>query len=221
MIAAVVCVDKNYGIGNKNELLVHIPEDMEHFKKITSNGIVIMGRKTYDSLPQKPLPNRCNIVLTRETKREPKDNITYSNIKYIQDFLSNEEVISGSNNIFIIGGGQIYKELLPFCERVYITKVYQTYDADTFFPNLDESPEWDETYAGEIKKYNGILYKFCIYDRIDCQVPGTINIMADNWTYLKNYLRRKMYLDKFLMCLEKFLEKFIDKVQKFYNKKMR
>lgn len=244
MIAAVVCVDANYGIGNKNNLLVHIPEDMKQFKEITSNGSVIVGRKTYESLPKKPLPDRTNIILTKKAKKRPKlqkDGTIHSNMKYIQAWLSTHEVIKENNGIFIIGGGQIYKELLPFCERVYITKVYHTYDADTYFPNLDELPEWGQTYASEMKEYNGIQYQFCIYDRIDYKILSvqthedtpaisehdmliTVKTFNDVKTVIFNDSNGKddvtVYIDdwdylKNRMCLVEF----IDEVQKFCNKK--
>lgn len=174
MIAAVVCVDANYGIGSKNNLLVHIPEDMKRFKEITSNGSVIVGRKTYESLPKKPLPDRTNIILTRKAKKKPKlqkDGTIHSNMKYIQAWLSTQEVIKENNGIFVIGGGQIYKELLPFCERIYITKVLHSFDnVDTYFPNIDTMPEWGLSTVGEIKEHNGIQYHFCVYDRVDYEI---------------------------------------------------
>lgn len=174
MIAAVVCVDNNYGIGSKNDLLAHIPEDMKMFKDITTGGAVVVGRKTYDSLPKKPLPDRQNIVITSKVKKKPKiqkDGTIHSNMKYIRAWLSKEEVINENCGIYVIGGGMIYKELLPFCERVYITKVFHSYeDVDTYFPNIDEMPEWELTSASEIKEHNGIHYQFCVYDRTDYEI---------------------------------------------------
>ena len=173
MISAIVCVDQNYGIGNKNDLLVHIPEDMKMFKDITTNGTVIMGRKTYDSLPKKPLPNRNNIIITSKAKKQPKiqkDGAIHSNMDCIKSWLANPKVINENSGIYVIGGGMIYKELLQFCERVYITKIFHAYDnVDTYFPNIDEMSEWEMTSASEVKEYNGIKYQFCIYDRIMCE----------------------------------------------------
>lgn len=174
MIASVVCVDSNFGIGNKDNLLVHIPEDMKMFKEITTGGAVIVGRKTYDSLPKKPLPNRKNIVITSKVKRRPKikkDGTIYSNMNNIKNWLTKDEVVNENCGIYVIGGGTIYKELLPFCERVYITKVFHSYeDVDTYFPNIDEMPEWELTSASDIKEYNGIQYQFCVYDRVDYEI---------------------------------------------------
>lgn len=174
MIAAVVCVDNNYGIGSKNNLLAHIPEDMKMFKEITTGGAVVVGRKTYDSLPKKPLPDRTNIVVTSKVKRKPKnkkDGTIHSNMNYIKAWLIHPEVVNENCGIYVIGGGMIYKELLPLCERVYITKVLHSYeDVDTYFPNIDEMPEWEMTSCSEIKEYNGIQYQFCIYDRVDYEI---------------------------------------------------
>ena len=177
MIAAVVCVDKNFGIGNKGELLVNIPEDMKSFKKITSNGAVIMGRKTWDSLPKKPLPDRTNIIITKKCKKQPKiwdDGTIHSNMKYIKAWLAKKDVIDNNNGIYVIGGGQIYSELLNSCERVYITKVFTESKADTYFPNIDEKSEWELTESSEIKEHKGVQYQFCIYDFL-CSVADIIH----------------------------------------------
>lgn len=169
MISAIVCVDSNFGIGIKNNLLAHIPEDMKNFKRQTENNIVIMGRKTYDSLPVKPLPNRTNIVITHmnNSPQLQRQGLIHSNMEFIKSWLSQKEVLNGDNvdDIYIIGGGTIYRELLPLCERVYITKVFHSYeDVDTYFPNIDDMSEWKMTTASEIKEYNGLQYQFCIYD---------------------------------------------------------
>jgi dihydrofolate reductase len=174
MIAAVVAIDSNYGIGGNNDLLAHIPEDMKMFKEITTGGSVIVGSRTYQSLPKKPLPDRTNIVITRKCKKKPKvqkDGSVHSNMNHIKSWLSNSDVISDNDGIYVIGGGVIYKELLPFCERAYVTKILHAYDnADTHFPNIDEMPEWEMTYASEVKEYNGLQYQFCIYDRVDYEI---------------------------------------------------
>ena len=173
MIAAVVAVDSNYGIGSNNELLVHIPEDMKHFKEITTGGTVVVGRKTYDSLPKKPLPNRTNIIITSkaDTPETIDNDVLISNMEYIKVWLTDDKLISENNGIYVIGGGMIYKDLLPFCERVYITKILYAYNnVDTYFPNIDNMPEWEMTSASEIKEHNGVQYQFCVYDRIDYEI---------------------------------------------------
>lgn len=171
MISAIVCVDENWGIGSNGDLLVHIPEDMKFFKEKTNGNTVIMGRKTYDSLPKKPLPNRENVVITNTTKngfsiRMDEDGTVFTNLDDVKYALKLKEM--DEFNIFIIGGGKIYKELLPYCDNVYVTKVFHSYNnADTYFPNIDNMPEWVMESASEIKEYNGIEYQFYTYKKGD------------------------------------------------------
>ena len=170
MISAIVAVDNNFGIGNKNNLLVHIPEDMKMFKKITTNNIVVMGRKTYDSLPNKPLSDRINFVVTTNPSKfigqHNPYNLFYFNMEAIKNWLSQNKV-KQDNDIYIIGGGQIYNELLPFCERVYLTKIFHSYEnVDTYFPNIDNLYEWEATHSSDIKTYKNIKYQFYIYDKV-------------------------------------------------------
>ena len=168
MISAIACVDKNWGIGYQGELLAHITEDMKFFKNKTMNGAVIMGRKTYDSLPSKPLPNRTNIVVTSKVANlmiDEKNGVIFVSMDFIKMFLrtlSKESPI----DYYVIGGGQVYKELLPYCETSYITKVNYAYEnVDTYFPNLDNEKEWEMAVIGEENVYNGTEYKFCTYKK--------------------------------------------------------
>ena len=160
MISAIVAVDNNWGIGFNGDLLEHIPEDLKRFKELTFNKVVIMGRKTWDSLPKKPLPNRLNLVITRQGRFIDEMTI----------FLSLNEIISRLNHLddedhwFIIGGGEIYKTLLPFCDNVYVTKILKTYDkVDTYFPNLDNDPNWEIKEQSEVKTHKDIQYQFQLY----------------------------------------------------------
>lgn len=162
MIAAVVAVDLNYGIGYKDGLLAHIPEDMKFFKSLTTGGTVIVGRKTYDTFPKKPLPNRLNIVVSRSKVDTLNGNVLTTNLDEIKRGLKDYD---GKENIFIIGGGLIYKELLDYCERLYITHIHQSFDnVDTYFPDINLL-EWKLTGFSEIREHNGIEYQFCVYDR--------------------------------------------------------
>ena len=164
MISAIVAVDENWGIGFNGELLEKIPEDMKHFKELTTNSIVVMGRKTWDSLPIKPLPNRLNIVISRS----PKEVLGDLSIRIDLNEAKIRLAMADSNESwFIIGGGQIYKELLPLCDRVYVTKIYKDHEnVDTYFPNLDESDEWAPACCSDIRTYNDLSYQFWQYDRI-------------------------------------------------------
>ena len=171
MISAIVAVDKDWGIGFEGQLLEHLPPDMKHFKETTVGNIVIMGRKTWDSLPVKPLPNRTNVVITsKETfyAQCGKGNIPtlYSNLNQVKLIL-NGRLYDQNKEVFVIGGGQIYKELLPYCDRVYVTFIGKSHDnVDTYFPNLDKDPNWEVSTCTELRDYKDIPYAFLTYDRI-------------------------------------------------------
>lgn len=166
MISAIVAVDANWGIGFGGELLERIPEDMKRFKKITTGNVVIMGRKTWDSLPIKPLPDRLNLVVTSKGR----------GVDCMTAFIDMEEAKvraamaknDSEDNWFVIGGGQIYKQLLPLCDRIYATKIHRAYpNVDTYFPiDLDQSPEWQLVEVSETHEYNSISYNFLTYKRV-------------------------------------------------------
>ena len=128
MISAIVCIDKNWGIGFNGELLEHIPEDMKHFKELTTKNTVVMGRKTWDSLPKKPLPDRCNIIISRQGKHYEKNDGYYPTWTMPLEECIMSMMNDNINDYFIIGGGQIYEQLLPYCDRVYITKIDKNAD---------------------------------------------------------------------------------------------
>lgn len=139
MIAAIVCVDKNLGIGSCGQLLESYPEDMTFFKKKTSGNIVIMGRKTWDSLPKKPLSNRLNVIITSKPI-ENTDSIIFITM---EDFIKQlNELKKDPRDIYIIGGASIYEQLLSYCDKIYMTMIPKVYEnADTFFPQLNQK-EW-------------------------------------------------------------------------------
>ena len=166
MISAIVAVDNNWGIGYQGQLLEHLPPDMKYFKEATENHMVICGRKTWESIPakNKPLSNRLAIVITSKGfKVEPGAM-----------FLDMQHVCAHLNHIkdnddmewFIIGGGEIYKELLPYCDRVYVTKIYKDHEnVDTYFPDLDKSEGWASVEISDRLTYNDISYQFWEYYR--------------------------------------------------------
>lgn len=139
---AIVAADNNWGIGCKGNLLKRIPEDMKRFKELTTNNVIIIGRKTLESFPNgKPLPNRINIVLTRNEDYKVENAIVVHNLEQLNDMLFNLKL--KDEKIFVCGGGEIYRQLLPFCEEVYVTRIDDTYNnADTFFPTIDVYPDW-------------------------------------------------------------------------------
>lgn len=146
MISIIVAVAKNGAIGKNNDLLWHISDDLKRFKAITSEHTVVMGKKTYESLPFKPLPKRENIVITRN-KNIHFEGCTMAN--------SIEEIVTkyatSEEEIFVIGGANIYEQFLPFANKLYITLVYKDFDGDVFFPNIDES-------IWKISEKSGILH---------------------------------------------------------------
>jgi dihydrofolate reductase len=135
IISAVVAIGENHAIGKNNQLLWHLPNDLKHFKQITSGGTVIMGRKTYDSVGR-PLPNRRNIIITRQ-KLEIAGCEVVSSVEGALALCRDEK------EVFIVGGAEIYRLALPLTNRIYLTIVHQNFDADAFFPPLDKA-EWIE-----------------------------------------------------------------------------
>lgn len=168
-ITAVVCADRNYGIGYNNSLLISIPDDLKHFSRITSGGTVIMGRKTYESLPKAPLPKRKNLVITRNNPTgspdEPLEKApTYVSIDAVKEWLLKKREEKAEEKIAVIGGAQIYNELLPYCDYIQITKVFKAFDeVDAYFPNLDDMYDWELVGAGDIMEYEGIKYQYRKY----------------------------------------------------------
>jgi dihydrofolate reductase len=156
---AILSADLNWAIGCDGKLLARVPEDMKFFKSTTLGKVVIMGRKTFDSLPKKPLSNRVNIVLTRDKSFEHEGVIVLHNLeealKEIKMYMEDE--------IYIIGGEEIYKLFLPYCTSVYVTKWMEEFDADTFFPNLDADINWEMVSSSEEKEHKGIKFKFTEY----------------------------------------------------------
>lgn len=162
MISAIVAVDNNWGIGFNGDLLEHIPEDLKYFKELTSGHCVMMGRKTWDSLPKKPLPNRTNYIISNRQPVVLGDNIIRFQMDDAITFLN-----YAWEDVFIIGGGAIYEKLLPLCDRVYVTKIFKDHDqVDTYFPNLDKSDEWAPAMQSALHTYKDLTYQFWQYDRI-------------------------------------------------------
>lgn len=158
---AIVAVDNHWAIGNKGSLLVRIPVDQKRFREITMGHVVVLGRKTLATFPNGlPLQGRTNIVLSRN----PGLKIRGALVVHSQEELLAELKNYKSEEIFIIGGGDIYRMLLPYCNTVHVTKIAYRYAADTFFPNLDELPEWSMTEEGEENTYFDLEFNFCKYE---------------------------------------------------------
>lgn len=158
----IVAVDKNWAIGYKNELLVRIPNDHKHFREETTGKVVVLGRKTLETFPQgQPLKNRTNIILSRNKDYKVKDAIVVHSIDELKEELNKYN----SEDIYIIGGESVYREMLPYCDVAHVTKIDHEYQADAFFPNLDETGEWEITADSEEQTYFDIEYVFLKYER--------------------------------------------------------
>lgn len=156
---AIVAVSQSWGIGKGEDLLFRLPSDLRRFKAMTTGHTVIMGRKTLDSLPGgKGLPHRRNLVLSRQSDFAPdRAEVIHS----VEDILKTAE-----DDAFVIGGQQVYEQLLPYCARVHVTKVLSDPEADAFFPDLDKLPEWKVASAGEMLTENGLSFQYVEYIRI-------------------------------------------------------
>ena len=160
MLTAIAAVSENWGIGRDGDLLFNIPEDKKHFRRTTLNHKVIMGRKTLESLPDgKPFKDRENIVLSRNRDFSPEGVTVCHSIEDVLKLIKNAD----DEEAFIAGGGEIYNAMLPYCQKAIITKISGSPEADTFFPNLDESPEWTLVSESDEQEYQGLTYRFCTY----------------------------------------------------------
>ncbi len=164
-ISIIVAIASNNAIGKDNDLLWHISDDLKRFKRITSGHPVVMGKKTFFSLPFRPLPNRRNIVLT-DIKGEQIDGceMAYS----IEDSI---KLMDTSQENFIIGGGSIYKQFMPIAQKLYITKIHREFDADTFFPIIDLSI-WKliESIDMEAEKEGSFSFTYEVYERKNADI---------------------------------------------------
>jgi dihydrofolate reductase len=158
----IVAVDKNWGIGCQNKLLVSIPEDMKFFRSETGGKVVVMGRKTLESFPGgQPLKNRTNIVLTKNPSYQVKGAIVLHSTEAVLEELKKYP----TEDIYIIGGESIYREFLPYCDTAHVTHINHAYEADAYFPNIDEMPEWKLTGESEEKTYFDLEFTFRRYEK--------------------------------------------------------
>ena len=157
---AIVAVDSNWGIGFKGNLLCRIPDDMKFFKQMTLGKVVVMGRGTFESLPRKePLVDRINIVISKNNNFINENTIICRSLYE----LSQELIKYNSDNIFVIGGESLYKQLLPYCTEVYVTKISKHFIADKYFCNLDKDERWETISTSDLREYKDIKYTFVKY----------------------------------------------------------
>ena len=159
----IVAVDKNWAIGKENKLLVSIPQDMKFFRETTMGKVVVMGRKTLESFPGgQPLKKRTNIVITRDKNYSVKDAIVVHSVEEALEELKNYN----SEDVYVIGGESIYRQMLPHCDVAHVTKIDHAYEADTYFPNLDEKEDWLVTGVSDEQTYFNLEYEFVRYERV-------------------------------------------------------
>ncbi len=161
MISLIVAASINNAIGKENQLLWHLPNDLKFFKNTTWGGVVIMGRKTFESV-NKPLPGRTNIVITKQPNWNA-DNVVVANS--LEDALEKATALN-FKEIFIIGGGEIYKQSIEIANRIYLTKVHTEIDGDTFFPDLNN--DWKMISNRDFKsdEKNKFDHSFQIWERV-------------------------------------------------------
>lgn len=158
----IVAVDKNWGIGKDNNLLVHLKGDMKFFREKTLGKVVVMGRSTLESFPNgEPLKDRINIVITHRDDFI-KDGVT---VVHNMDELAEEINKYNPDDVMVIGGASVYNELMTSCDRLFVTKIDKEFDADTFIKNADELLQFKVYKKSEIQEENGIKYQFVEYVR--------------------------------------------------------
>ena len=159
----IVAVDEKWGIGCDNDLLASIPGDMQYFKEKTTDGVVVMGRRTLESLPkQRGLPKRINYVLTSNSGFEAERCIAV----HSEEELFKELEQYDPEHVFIIGGEIIYRKFYKNCDKCFVTKMHADLHADKFMVNLDEDEAFKETWKSEMHSENGIDYEFTLYERV-------------------------------------------------------
>lgn len=157
---AIVAIYDDWGIGANGTQPVAVAADRRFFRNTTKGATVIVGRKTLQDFPGgRPLPNRRNILLTRQELHMEGVEVAHSTREALA-------LADGDEKVFVIGGGSVYAELLPLCSRVYVTRVHAIPDSDTFFPNLDADPGWKMTQVLESGEEYGVRYEMCVYERI-------------------------------------------------------
>lgn len=158
----IVAVDKNWAIGCDNKLLVSIPADMKFFRETTTGKVVVMGRKTLESFPNGlPLKNRTNIVLTQTKDYDAHGALVVNSMEELLEELKKYD----SDDIYVIGGDSVYRQMLPYCSIAHVTKIDHAYEADAYFPDLDATGAWEIAGDSDEQTYFDLEYRFLLYQR--------------------------------------------------------
>ena len=156
----IVAVYDDWGIGKDGTQPIALSADRKFFRETTKGAMVIVGRRTIADFPgQQPLPGRVNVALTRQNIQLPGFTVVNSPEEAVA-------LAKTAERAMVIGGGSIYRQMLPYCDKAYITKVHCTPESDTFFLNLDESPEWEQREVLRSGEENGVAYEMCLYQRV-------------------------------------------------------
>lgn len=153
---AIVIVDQNWGIGNEGEQMVYLSPDLKRFQSLTSEHSIVLGRKTLETFPGgRPLKNRRNLILSRQAGFAVEGAEVFGSVAALLENVPDDA--------FVVGGESVYRQLLPYCDRVYLTKVHAGYPADTFFPNLDQDALWWVEEESGPFAHEGIRYSYLTY----------------------------------------------------------
>ena len=155
----IAAVDRNWAIGKDGDQLCYIPADLKRFQALTTGHAVILGRKTLATFPGgRPLKNRRNLILSRSESFAPEGAEVFPDVDSL--------LAAAPVDAFVIGGASVYKALLPYCDRAYITKIDRAWPADSFFPDLDADPAWQVTEEGEALEHEGLTFRYVTYERV-------------------------------------------------------
>lgn len=154
----IVAVDQNWAIGKDGDQLVYLSEDLKRFKSLTTGHPVILGRKTLATFPGgRPLKGRRNLILSRNTDFAPEGAEVFSDVETLR--------AAAPEDAFVIGGASVYRQLLPWCDTAYVTKIDRAFPADCYFPDLDQDPAWERTEESAPLEQDGIIYRYVTYRR--------------------------------------------------------
>ena len=159
----IVAADKNWAIGYKNGLLVSIPSDMKFFRQMTTGNVIVMGRKTLESFPNGlPLKNRTNIILTGNKNFTVKDGIVVHSVPELLEELKKYD----TDSVYVVGGESVYRQLIPYCDTAYITKIDHAFQADTYIPDFDKMEDWKLAETSDENTCFDLEYYFTRYERV-------------------------------------------------------